>query len=150
MMAAHLAAPVFGIVGYTRQQFAGLRRLDDGDGAVAPRLRALGIEWQQQVKALAGVGIKRREQRRVRGDVEVCLVDPDLCSVPRPDFLKAVALNSTPALGTECLVLPQARVADTGEIGPIRDDAVGVSAKQSAGGFEAERFGWRKPEAGLN
>ena len=139
-MTAHLAAPIVGIIGHTRQQLAGLRRLDDGDGTVGPRLCALRIKRQQQVKTLAGIGIQCREQCRVLGDVEVSLVNPNLRGIPRPDFLKSIALDCAPALGTECLVLPQARVADTGEIGPIRDDAVGVSAKQSAGGLEAERL----------
>jgi hypothetical protein len=70
---AHSASPVFGIIEATRQQFTSARRLDDVDSAVRPKLRALGVEWHEEMQPLTGVGIRDREQRGV-GDVEVRLI----------------------------------------------------------------------------
>src|SRR5262249_1946148 len=50
-MSAETAAPVLGIVCKARQQLTRTRGLDHGDGTVAPSLRALRIERQQQVEA---------------------------------------------------------------------------------------------------
>ena len=95
-MAAHTAMPVLGIVIGTRQQFAGARRLDDGDGAIAPRLCTLGVERHEEVQTLAGVGVQCGEQRGI-GDVEIGLIERDLCGVLRKSFLKSVALDRAPA-----------------------------------------------------
>jgi hypothetical protein len=49
-MSAETAAPVLGIVCKARQQLTRTRGLDHSDGTVAPSLRALRIEEQQQVE----------------------------------------------------------------------------------------------------
>ena len=84
--------PVLGIVIGTRQQFTGARCFDDGDGAVAPRLCALGVERHEEVQTLAGIGVQCGEERGI-GDVEIGLVERDLCGVLRKSFLESVALE---------------------------------------------------------
>ena len=132
-VAAHPAAPILRIVVSARQQLAGARRLDDGDGTIAPRLCALGVERHEEMQTLAGVGVQRGEERGV-GVVEVGLIERDLCGVLRKGFLESVALDRAPVLGVERLVLPQTRDSsvDAGQGRARDDDSVGVPAKQPA------------------
>src|SRR5271166_3605311 len=99
-MRAHAAAPVLRIVIGTRQQFAGARRLDHGDRAVGPRLRLHGVEGDEHVQALAGVGVERGEDRWMFGNVQVALVEPDLRGILWVSSLDAVTLERLPAFGT--------------------------------------------------
>jgi len=65
----YLAAPIFGIIEAPRQQFTGTCRLDDIDSTIGPQLRALSVEWDEEVQPLARVGVRDREQCGI-GDVE--------------------------------------------------------------------------------
>jgi len=73
-MGAHFAVPILGIVVGAREQFTGTRRLDDVGRAVGPHLRALGVEWHEEVQLLASVRVRHREQCGI-GDVEVGLIE---------------------------------------------------------------------------
>src|SRR5262249_3526371 len=123
------------------------RRLDHGDRAVGPNLCLLGIERHQEVKARAGVGVHRGEDRWVLGDLEVGLIQRYLRGVLWIDFLKAVALERTPALIAKALMFPQTRKAGFGQFGAGHEDAVGVAAEEPARRAEAELLRWCKVEA---
>src|SRR5262249_60214694 len=99
------AAPVFRIVEGAWQQLSGARRLDDVDGAVGPELRALGVEWHEEVQPLTGIGVCHREQRGV-GNVEIGLIERNLYSVVRECLFQPVTFNCAPVLGVDCLWLP--------------------------------------------
>src|SRR5262249_40436946 len=62
-------------------------------------------------------------------------------------FLKAVALERTPAHIADALVFPQTRKAGFGQLGAGDKDAVGVAAEQPAHRAKAEALGRRKLEA---
>jgi hypothetical protein len=53
--------PILRIVKAARQQLAGARCFDDGDRAIGPELCALGVESNEEVQALAGVGVEGGE-----------------------------------------------------------------------------------------
>jgi len=90
---AHPARPILRIVGDAREQFARARRLDDGDDAVAPELRALGLERHEEVQLLASVSVGAAEQRGI-GDVQIRLVERDLGSVLGKRLFEPVALDA--------------------------------------------------------
>src|SRR5262249_45177994 len=123
------------------------RRLDHGDRAVGPNLCLLGIERHQEVKARAGVGVHRGEDRWVLGDLEVGLIQRYWRGVLWIGFLKAVALERTPALIAKPLVFPQTRKAGFGQLGAGHEDAGGVAAEQPAHRAKAEALGRSKLEA---
>ena len=83
-----------------RQQLAGACCLDDVDGAIAPLLRTLGVERHEKMQTLAGIGVHGGEQRGI-GDVEIRLIERDLCGVLRKCFLESVALDRAPVLRVE-------------------------------------------------
>jgi hypothetical protein len=112
-MRAHTAAPVFWIVIGARKQFTGTGRRDHRNGAIAPCLRLCGVEWHEDVDALARIGVHGREDRRPLCHVEIGLIDPDLRGVLRVSLLDPIALNRAPALVAERLVLPKTRIAST-------------------------------------
>src|SRR5262249_1969542 len=95
----------------------------------------------------AGVAAHRGEDCWVLGDLEVGLIQRYLRSVLWIGFLKAVALERTPALIAKALVFPQTRKAGFGQLGTGHEDAVGVAAKQPAHPAKAEALGRRKLEA---
>jgi hypothetical protein len=73
VVSTHAAPPILGIVEAAWQQLARARRLDDVGGAITPHLRPLGIKRDKEMQALAGIGVRRGEQRGI-GDVEIRLV----------------------------------------------------------------------------
>lgn len=113
-MAAAFAAPIARIVVGTRQQRAGTRRLNDRDGAIGPELRAFGVEWDKQVQTRHCVRIHGGKNRRMLGDVEISLVNPDLRCVVWIGLFDPITIEGTPTFVTEGLVLPQARILNVG------------------------------------
>src|SRR6516162_2629478 len=72
---------------------------------------------------------------------------PGKAKLLRIGFLKAVALERTPALIAKALVFPQTRKAGFGQLGAGHEDAVGMAAEQPAHRAKAEALGRRKLEA---
>jgi hypothetical protein len=146
---AHLAAPICGIVIGAWEQLAGACHLNDIDGTVAPELRALSVEGDEEVQPLARVSVRYGEQCGI-SDVEIGLVERHLREVLRILVLEPVALYFAPALGIEGFVLPDQGVdqIDARQVGTVNDDAVGVAAERATGGGKGERLGRRKLESG--
>ena len=67
----------------------------------------------KKMQTLAGIGVDDGEQRGI-GEVEIRLVERDLCGVLRKCFLEPVALDRAPVFGVERLVLPQERIVEIG------------------------------------
>jgi ABC-type lipoprotein export system ATPase subunit len=74
------ATPVSRILCEMREQFAGVRSLDDHQRAVGPVLRALGIERDGEVEEFAGISVYTSEEAR-RDHIQVGLIQTHLCAV---------------------------------------------------------------------
>src|SRR5215471_16883391 len=149
-VAAHFTAPVVTIIGNPRQQLASAGSFDDGDRAVAPKLRMLGVERHQQMQSFTRVSIDGCEDRRVLDNIKICLIDRDLCRVVGIGSFEPVALDVAPALAAERFVLPNAWIADAGQRRSGCENAVGMAAKQSIDSREAKPISRRKREAGAD
>ena len=60
-MRTDLAGKLIPVAVGARQQLAGARRRDDIGGAIAPQLRALGVEWHPEMQLLTAVNVDRGE-----------------------------------------------------------------------------------------
>ena len=88
-----------------RQQLAGARCFDNVGRAVAPQLRALGIERDEEMQPLAGIGVGRGKERGI-GNVEIRLIQRYLRGVLREYPFESVALGRLPVFAVDGLVLP--------------------------------------------
>src|SRR5260370_29186516 len=102
-MTTKAAAKMVRIIGESREQVTGACRRNNRFGAGDPMARFLGVEWNQEVKALAAVGVDCGEDRRILVDTEEVLIERDLCRVLRIGLLEPVMVERAPALGIDRL-----------------------------------------------
>src|SRR5262249_30425123 len=135
-MAAHVAALVPWIFCNARQLLTRARRFDHCHCAVAGRLCQLRVERDQEMQALAGVGIHDAEQRSI-SPIEIGLINCDLSGVDRIEPGYAVALDCAPAFSADTFVLPGAQVAQRRQLRTVNKNAVRMATEQPTHRLEA-------------